>query len=277
MTAFGKIFGVDLRNEGNIENPILRITLFSGERLSNSEIKYFQDEISWRYGLNEDITEFVKGFQYDEILEPVIQRWKGMRVSCVYSLYELAIVTVVLQNTNVSRSTLMLKSLLQKYGRKACLGKYRLYGFWEPHQIISVSEKDLRDLKLGYRAKFIREISIAFANKTIDENELKITGRWEAKRQLMKLKGIGPVSAQILLLEYLRYYDSIEYIPPWDRKIYSKLILGKEDASSEEILREAKRRWGKWAGLAMHYLWEDIFWRRQKGEKMEWLEKLLRL
>jgi len=28
--------------------------------------------------------------------------------------------------------------------------------------------------------------------------------------------------------------------------------------------------------LAVHYIWEDIFWRR-KNEKIEWLEKEIRL
>ncbi|MBE3092340.1 MAG: hypothetical protein IMZ51_01580 [Chloroflexi bacterium] len=32
---------------------------------------------------------------------------------------------------------------------------------------------------------------------------------------------------------------------------------------------------GKYSMLAVHYIWEDIFWRR-KNEKIDWLEKEIR-
>lgn len=34
-------------------------------------------------------------------------------------------------------------------------------------------------------------------------------------------------------------------------------------------------RWGEWKGLAIHYIWEDIWWRREH-EPVPWLEKLIR-
>jgi len=36
------------------------------------------------------------------------------------------------------------------------------------------------------------------------------------------------------------------------------------------------RKWGKWKALAVHYVWEDIWWKR-RNEHIEWLEKLIRL
>jgi len=35
-------------------------------------------------------------------------------------------------------------------------------------------------------------------------------------------------------------------------------------------------KWGKWKNLAIHYVWEDIWWQR-RNERVPWLEKLIRL
>jgi len=35
-------------------------------------------------------------------------------------------------------------------------------------------------------------------------------------------------------------------------------------------------KWGKWKALAVHYVWEEIWWKR-KSEGVPWLEKLIRL
>ena len=42
------------------------------------------------------------------------------------------------------------------------------------------------------------------------------------------------------------------------------------------LLQTFEQRFGKYKMLAVHYIWEDLFWRR-KHEHVEWLEKLIRL
>jgi 3-methyladenine DNA glycosylase/8-oxoguanine DNA glycosylase len=44
----------------------------------------------------------------------------------------------------------------------------------------------------------------------------------------------------------------------------------------EVIIKEVSERWSEWRMLAIHYIFEDIFWKR-KTEKVEWLEELIRL
>jgi 3-methyladenine DNA glycosylase/8-oxoguanine DNA glycosylase len=66
-------------------------------------------------------------------------------------------------------------------------------------------------------------------------------------------------------------------LPPWDQKILSRLIYNKALVPAKKILKDAEKRWGKWKRLAIHYIWEDIFWQRKQGEKIPWLEKEIRL
>jgi 3-methyladenine DNA glycosylase/8-oxoguanine DNA glycosylase len=110
----------------------------------------------------------------------------------------------------------------------------------------------------------------------VDEFKLRRMNMEEAKKQLDKLYGVGPASASILLFEALHHYDTIEKIGPWEQQIYSKLLFNKEVVPAETLLQEIDKRYGKWKTLAMHYIMEDLFWKR-KTQKIEWLEKLIRL
>ena len=98
----------------------------------------------------------------------------------------------------------------------------------------------------------------------------------EAKAELLKLYGIGPASVGILLFEALHHYDAFDSIFPWEQKIYSRILFGQDMVPAERILSEVDCRWGKWKMLASHYIFEDLFW-RMKEERIEWLEKLIRL
>ena len=61
------------------------------------------------------------------------------------------------------------------------------------------SEQELRDLKIGYRAKFFMKISEQFANNEINEFALRKMTKEEVKKEMLKLYGIGPASVEYLL------------------------------------------------------------------------------
>jgi 3-methyladenine DNA glycosylase/8-oxoguanine DNA glycosylase len=170
----------------------------------------------------------------------------------------------------------MMEALLDKYGTKVRFDGKELYAFWKPEQLNKASEEELRALKVGYRAKYLKKTSEDFVNGVVDEFKLRHMTAQEAKKELDKLYGVGPASASILLFEALHHYDTIEKIGPWEQKIYSRLLYNKELVPAETLLKEINKRYGKWKTLAMHYIFEDLFWKR-KTQKIEWLEKLIRL
>ncbi len=62
----------------------------------------------------------------------------------------------------------------------------------------------------------------------------------------------------------------------WEQKILSRVMFNKELVPAEEITEEFEKRYGKWRGLAFHYIFTDVFWRHKK-KKIPWLEKEIRL
>lgn len=101
-------------------------------------------------------------------------------------------------------------------------------------------------------------------------------GREALKQQTLKLYGIGPASVEYLLFEDFYHCEGLETIPPWEQKIFSKLIFDKKLVPVDKILKFFRNRYKGWEKLASHYIWEDIFWKR-KTQKIDWLEKEIRL
>ncbi len=270
------IFGLKIINAGTTVRPKLSVSIFYKGNLSPAELERIKKEISWRFELDRDFREFNSLAKKDKRFYPVFKKWMGMRNLSQYTLYELLIIAVVLQNATVRRSQQMLDALIGKYGTKITFDKKTLYTIWLPDDLKDVSEQELRDLRIGYRAKFIKRLSQDFADKKIDEIQLRTLDKEKAKQELIKLYGIGPESARILLFETLHHYDVFDHIAPWQQKIYSMLFYNKKLVPTNTIRKDILKQYGNYSMLAVHYIWENVFWLR-KTQKIDWLEKEIRL
>lgn len=53
-------------------------------------------------------------------------------------------------------------------------------------------------------------------------------------------------------------------------------MFRKKLVPAEEIAEEFEKRYGKWKGLAFHYIFIEVFWRHRE-KRIPWLEKEIRL
>jgi len=277
MKLDNKIYGIKMENKGTANRPRVLVSVFSESKLSKNELKNVIDELNFRFEFNRDISEFFRKFKNDKILSPFLKRRYGMHGSCSQSLYGLLMIGIFLQNTIIKRSVQMTKDMLEKYGVKVKFDGKEVYEFWKLEEMAKVPEEELRKLKVGYRAKLFIKSSQTFVKEKIDENELRQLPLEDAKEKLLKLYGVGPETARILLTEALHYYDIFDHVAPWQQKIYSRLLFNKKLVSTNKIINYVKEKWDKWAHLAANYIWEDIFWQRKQGKKIDWLEKEIRL
>ena len=274
----GKCLGLKFINKGSLEIPQIKVEIFFNKNLDKPFLDSLLEEIKYRYNLALDLTPFYQKFQNDKVLAPIINKWRGMRPGHPSSLYEYLIIGIVLQNATVKRSIQMFKALLEKYGTPLEFDGQKLWCFWEPGSLSSVSEEELRNLKVGYRAKSIKKIDDYFAQNKMDEFSLRQESREEQMQKLLELYGVGPATVWYLLFDVFHHWDFFNHVSPWEQKIYSKLFFNKDPenpVSVGEILKYFKK-FGEYKQLAVHYVWEDLWWKR-KNENIPWLEKLVRI
>jgi 3-methyladenine DNA glycosylase/8-oxoguanine DNA glycosylase len=273
----GECFGLKFQDRGNADEPRLQIDVYAGQKPDAQTLASLAEEIRYRYNLDLDLSGFYKRFGKDKVLGPVIKRWRGMRPGHPSSLYEYLMIGIVLQNATVRRSIQMFQLLLGRYGTLLEYDGKQLWCFWEPGALRDVSEEELRALKVGYRAKSIKKIDECFLAGIVDEFELRQKDRETQRQELLKLYGVGPATVWYLLFDVFHRWDFFNHVSPWEQKIYSKLFFDQDPEEPVEVRRilEYFETFGDYKQLAVHYIWEDLWWKRKAGQT-PWLEKLIR-
>jgi 3-methyladenine DNA glycosylase/8-oxoguanine DNA glycosylase len=271
-------FGVKFENKGEVDTPKVAITVYASQQPTPQVINSLINEIKYRYNFNLDISAFYYQFSKDKDLGPIINRWNGMRPGHPSSLYEYLIIGIMLQNATVRRSVQMFKTLLERYGTLLDYDGKQLWCFWAPGALQIITEDELRSLKVGYRAKSIKRTDDCFASNLINEMNLRDVTREIQMSELLKLYGVGPATVWYLLFDVFHHWDFFDHISPWEQKIYSKLFFDQEPDNPvpvEKLLSHFEK-YGDFRQLAVHYIWEDLWWKR-KNESIPWLEKLIRI
>jgi 3-methyladenine DNA glycosylase/8-oxoguanine DNA glycosylase len=266
-------------NHGSIASPLIQISIFADRDLENPFMEGILEELKYRYNLQMDLSEFNSKFQDDPQLGSIIQKWLGMRPMNYGSLYEYLMIAIVLQNATVRRSVNMLQALFENYGSLLAFDDKVLYCCWQPESIHNTPEQDLRNLKVGYRAKSLKRVSEAFVSKEIDESVLREKSLEDQRGELLGLYGVGPASVGYILFDVFHQMDYLAYISPWEQKIYSKLFFDTEidrPVSTDFLIQYFTEQFSGYRMLAVNYFWEDLFWKRKQGH-VDWLEKLIRL
>lgn len=137
----------------------------------------------------------------------------------------------------------------KQHGQEIAPGYYSV-PTWE--QLASISEKELRALKLGYRARYIHDSAQAIKAHPQILRELTQLSTFEAKQTLLKLPGIGSKIADCVLLFALGRLDSFP-IDTWIEKILRK-AYGLESHSTQQLQSFAKAHFGNHAGYAQQFL-----------------------
>ncbi len=130
--------------------------------------------------------------------------------------------------------------------------------------------------QFGYRSKSFLRVSRFFEDHPNFEEELRGLPREAAAKRFREIYGVGPATTSYLLFESLKHLDAFDHVSPWEQKILSRLMFRRELVPAERILKEARKRWGRWRMLAVHYIFEDLFWRHEQTP-VEWLDELIRL
>jgi 3-methyladenine DNA glycosylase/8-oxoguanine DNA glycosylase len=278
MNWNGIKLGLKISNIGKVDEPLIKVDIYAKKKLDKDYIKSFENELIYRFNLDLNIKDFYDKFGKHPSLKDPIKNLYGMRPGHPSSLYEYLVIGVILQNASVKRSIQMFRNLLSKYGEVLEFDGKKLYCLWDVGRFKDVDEQELRDLKVGYRAKSIKRLDQEFYERNIEEKDVRKMSLDEQKDFLISLYGIGPATVWYILFDVFHRWDVFEHISPWEQKLYSQLFFGRGlgDLATVEELLEFINDFKEYKQLAVHYMWEDLWWRREGGEAIEWLEKEIR-
>ena len=149
---------------------------------------------------------------------------------------------IISQNNNIPRIKKIISAMSEKYGEH--LGN-NAYAFPTAEALNLAGEKEIFELKTGFRAKYIADAAARVCDGRLDLKEIlrgEESTEASAKR-LCEVKGIGPKVAACSLLFGFGRYDAFP-VDVWIRRVMEKYFEPGFDASSL----------GPYAGIAQQYL-----------------------
>ena len=127
------------------------------------------------------------------------------------------------------------------------------YAFPSAEKIASVTEKDLRGCKMGFRAPNLLGAARDIAEGKLDLNALRYLPYTEARTELMKLRGVGGKIADCVLL-FAYGFDSAFPVDVWVERALQTLYFPKRRANEKKLRHFAATHFGPHAGYAQQYL-----------------------
>ena len=201
--------------------------------------------------------------QEDETLAESIKYGKGIRI-LNQDLWETIISFIISANNNIPRIKGIIERISKKYGKEIKFRGNSYYTFPTIESLNKASIKDLRDLGLGFRDKYIYNTTKLIIKKQINIEELKEKETTiEMRNELLKLSGVGPKVADcILLFSDLKRMDVFP-IDVWVRRVMNELYIHNPDeakVSKKQIEQIAEKKFGELRGVAQQYL---FYWKRE--------------
>ncbi|MCR4620590.1 MAG: hypothetical protein K5663_00720 [Clostridiales bacterium] len=179
-----------------------------------------------------------------------IELLPGLRV-LNQPVWEALIAFILSANNNVKRIRGLVLGLCEKFGDKYSWNGHTLYGFPEASTLSQLDPNLLKtQVTCGYRAEYLVETSkLVKAGFPIES--LKEMNVETARKELMKLKGVGPKVADCVLLFGTGHTDAFP-VDVW----VSRLMESWFDVhgSREYMCSEARRLMGSSCGLVQQYL-----------------------
>lgn len=138
------------------------------------------------------------------------------------------------------------------HGTKIC---DNFYAFPTVDVVANLSLADLAPLKCGFRDKYIIDAAQKTALKMVNLNKIKELPIEEARKELMKINGVGPKVAECTLLYGMHRLEAFP-VDVWMKKAMSTLFKTYSPTD-----------FGEYAGIAQQYIFHYFRTNSKNKEK----------
>ena len=198
----------------------------------------------------------------DDNMKESIKYGEGIRI-LNQDLWEMIISFIISANNNIPRIKGIIERMSAKYGQEIKFRGTSYYTFPTIDELSQASVKNLKDLGLGFRDRYVYETTKKIKEGKINLENLKQEPTNEVRKQLLTLTGVGPKVADcIMLFSTLKRFDVFP-VDVWVRRVMNDLYIHNEDetkVNKKQIQEIARDKFGALEGIAQQYL---FYWKRE--------------
>jgi DNA-3-methyladenine glycosylase II len=202
-------------------------------------------------GIGVDLDGFYELTAGDPFLGPLADRFRGVRPPRFHSWIEGLVAAVSCQQITLVAGVQLLNRLARLAGP---IGPDRHPAFPSAEDLASVPPAQIRALGYsGRKAEVISSLSHGIACGDLDLDPLEHAADDEVRARLCELRGIGPWSAEYVMLRFL---GRLHVFPGDDVGAQNKLqrLLGLDVRPDRRATLELLEQWAPYAGLIYFHL-----------------------
>lgn len=210
-----------------------------------------------------DLDAVLETFPPDAVLSEAVRSCRGLRLlrqdpwECLASF--------LMSSTKQIRQIRQVVGLLcERWGKRVRVpeGRAIFHAFPSAGVLAGVTEGELRECRMGFRAGYLRAAAAAVASGGLDLEGLQALALDEARARLEGLPGVGRKIADCVLL-FSGGFDAAFPVDVWVRRALGEWYFRGRTVRTADVMALADGHFGPYGGWAQQYLFHGI--RKREG------------
>ncbi|MDX8342691.1 DNA-3-methyladenine glycosylase [Rossellomorea sp. YZS02] len=239
---------IHVQATGSTDEPEFSLTFENEENLDEKQNR-ISDIFQWQTGLHEMHEHFL---QTD--LKPIFEEHIGTPIILEFDPFATIIKSIIHQQLNLKFAFTLTHRFVTTYGWE----KNGVWFYPSPEKVSALTVEELRELQFSQRkAEYVIGVGQKVSSGELDLAKLSTQTDEEVIKELTKIRGIGPWTAQSFLLFGL---GRPNLFPKADIGIQNaiKKLFQMEQKPTMDELDEFSTAWHPYLSYASLYLWRSI-------------------
>lgn len=176
--------------------------------------------------------------------------------------FEMLLSYIISANNSVKGIQKAVNAIAGKYGTKVNFNNKQYSLFPTPNELSNVTEENFRELRVGFRAKYLVDAVKKVISNQIDLEHIKSLPSDMALNELMQVNGVGSkVASCILMLAYDR-----SDVFPVDTWVIKTITADFKEIKpiQKEVIKYTKEKYGNYSTYAIQYMFN---YKRKEAKK----------
>ncbi|MCT1538480.1 MULTISPECIES: DNA glycosylase [Lysinibacillus] len=243
-----------------IDNQQMVVQFLNGSRpIEKREREKIATYIIEWFDLDNDLTPFYEMANTDPLLKIPAQKFYGLRVIGIPDLFEALCWGVLGQQINLAFAYSLKRQFVESFGDSIEWNGKKYWVFPPYERIAQLEPTDLAAIKMTVKkSEYIIGIARLMACGELSKEQLMKMNFKEAEKSLIKIRGIGPWTANYVLMRCLRFQTAFPIDDVGLINSIKTLRNMNQKPTKEEILA-LSIPWKNWESYATFYLWRVLY------------------
>jgi DNA-3-methyladenine glycosylase II len=210
--------------------------------------------------LDTDLEPFYAMASADPLLKEPAERFYGLRNIGIPDLFEAISWGIIGQQINLTYAYTLKRRLVEQFGRTLVCEGETYHTFPTPETIAALSPDDLGVLRMTVKkCEYLVGVAALIAEGRLTRELLQEAGGVkEAERMLTAIRGIGPWTANYVLMRCLRMPSAF---PIDDVGLHNaiRFATGSDRKPTKPEIMKLSAGWKGWESYATIYLWRLLY------------------